>query len=69
MQKNAYQEGQAAVYGGRQSGEAISREVCLDSVRFCAEARLTKELDAQFEESEKLEAQIRQNLWRIDYGE
>ena len=31
--------------------------------------RLTHELEAQFEESEKLEKQIRQNLEKIDYGE
>jgi hypothetical protein len=28
-----------------------------------------KELEAQFEETAKLEKQIRQNLERIDYGE
>lgn len=32
-------------------------------------ARLTKELEAQFEESGKLEATIRQQLKRVDYGE
>jgi len=32
-------------------------------------ARLTMELEAQFEESDKLEKQIRQNLEKIDYGE
>lgn len=32
-------------------------------------ARLTKELEAQFEESEMLENAIRQSLRRIDYGE
>jgi len=31
--------------------------------------RLTNELEAQFEESEMLEKQIRQNLKRLDYGE
>jgi type I restriction enzyme M protein len=29
-------------------------------------ARLTKELEGQFEESEKLEKQIRENLKRLD---
>jgi type I restriction enzyme M protein len=32
-------------------------------------SRLTKELEVQFEESGKLEKQIRQNLEKIDYGE
>lgn len=32
-------------------------------------ARLTKELEAQFEESDKLEKQIRRKLKRLDYGE
>ena len=32
-------------------------------------ARLTKELEIQFEESDKLEKLIRKNLEKLDYGE
>jgi len=70
-------KGQPALSGGRRPGDAISRGVCFHytwSEHFVNKsepfaqmmARLTKELEAQFEESAKLENIIRQNLRRIE---
>jgi hypothetical protein len=67
---NSHIKGQPAISGGRRPGDAISRGVCLCCIQFykvvnMRRARLTKELEAQFEESKKLEEQIRANLKRL----
>jgi len=66
--------GQPAVCGGRRPGDAISRGVhsyyrgFLLPVNSVARPRLTAELEAQFAESARLEAQIRESLKRVMYG-
>ena len=71
IRKNAVQNGQPALHGGRRPGDAISRGVHFYYKAFslpvhnAARPRLTKELKAQFAESARLEAQIRESLKRV----
>jgi hypothetical protein len=71
IRKNAVKKKQPAVWVGRRTGDAISRGVHFYYKAFslpvhnAARPRLTKELKAQFAESARLEAQIRESLKRV----
>jgi len=71
-------KGQPALSGGRRPGDAISRGVCLHytwSGHFVNKtkpfaqkmARLTAELEGQFEESDKSQKSIRSGLGNLKY--